>query len=245
MRRGAAVLLLGMLLAAAAAAAEEPLRLRLDPACARCSAAEAILAVQVNLQPKGDYLVLIAPDGDVLVRSQDLPELGLTGLPGERNRIDGADYVSLRSLADFAYALDMERLVLAIRADPRHLAGRQVVDLGPRRSADVLRPAPAGAFFNYNLSHTRSEGFRDTRDAAGELGMRFGEFLFSSDGYSVEDPVSGERRNIRLSTSLTRDRRDSLQRLALGDFVTVQPGPLGSSLRLGGVSLSRRFSIDP
>lgn len=244
MRRGAAVLLLGILLAAAAAA-EEPLRLKLDPACARCSAVEAILAVQVNLQPKGDYLVLIAPDGDVLVREEDLPELGLTGLPGERNRIDGADYVSLRSLADFAYALDMERLVLAIRADPRHLAGRQVVDLGPRRSADVLRPAPAGAFFNYNLSHTRSEGFRDTRDAAGELGMRLGEFLFASDGYSVEDPLSGERRNIRLSTSLTRDRRDSLQRLALGDFVTLQPGPLGSSLRLGGVSVSRRFSIDP
>ncbi|HEX2197710.1 MAG TPA: fimbria/pilus outer membrane usher protein, partial [Burkholderiales bacterium] len=219
--------------------------LKLDRVCVRCAASEAILAVQVNLQAKGDFLVLLAPDGDVLLREEDLDDLGLTGLPGERERIEGVPYVSLRSLEGFTYALDMQRLVLAVRADPRHLAGRQVVDLGPQRSADVRRPQPAGAFLNYNLTHTRTEGFRDARDAAGELGMRFGEYLLATDAYSFEDPFSGERRNVRLSTSLIRDRRESLQRLALGDFLTAQPGPLGSSLRLGGVSLSRRFSIDP
>ncbi|HEX6265757.1 MAG TPA: fimbria/pilus outer membrane usher protein [Burkholderiales bacterium] len=246
MLRGAATLFVSALLANAATAwAEEPLRLKLDPVCVKCAATEAILAVQINLQAKGDYLVLVSPDGDVLLREQDLAELGLTGLPGTRSRIDGVEYVSLRSLPGFTYELDAERLVLAVRADPRYLAGRQVVDLGPRRSAEVLRPRPAGAFFNYNFTHTRTEGLRDARDAAGELGLRFGEYLLASDGYSFEDPSSGERRHVRLSTSLTRDRRDSLQRLTLGDFLTVQPGPLGSSLRLGGLSVSRRFSIDP
>ena len=245
MRQGAAALLAYALIASTPAWAQEPLQLKLDRACVKCAASEAILAVQVNLQAKGDFLALVAPDGDILLREEDLDDLGLTGLAGERHRIDAVQYVSLRSLDGFTYALDLERLVLAIRADPRHLAGRQVVDLGPRRSAGVLQPRPAGAFLNYNLTHTRTEGFRDARDAAGELGMRFGEYLLATDAYSFEDPFSGERRNVRLSTSLIRDRRESLQRLALGDFLTVQPGPLGSSLRLGGVSVSRRFSIDP
>ena len=209
------------------------------------AATEAILAVQVNLQAKGDYLVLITSENEVLVREEDLAALDLTGLPGTRQPIDGVEYVALREAEGLSYTIDMERLVLAIRVEPRHLAGRHQVDLGPRRAADVLRPRPAGAFLNYNLSHTRAVGFRDTRDAAGELGVRLGEFLLSSDGYSFEHPLSGERRNVRLSTSVVRDRRETLERLALGDFVTVQPGPLGSSLRLGGVSFSRRFSIDP
>ena len=255
MQRGATALLMSGVLAQASAVAQDaPLRLQLDRVCTSCvtladrrspAAAEAILAVQVNLEAKGDYMVLIAQDGDVLLREQDLAELGLTGLPGERNVIDGARYVSLRVLPGLTYALDADRLVLSIRAEPRHLAHRQVLDLGPRRSTDVLRPQPAGSFLNYNFTHTRLEGAGEALDAAGELGVRFGEYLFSTDGYSFEDPFTGQRRNARLSTSLVRDRRDTLQRLVLGDFFTVQPSPLGSSLRLGGVSLSRRFSIDP
>lgn len=228
MRRCAVVLLTSVLLAAANAAAQE--------------ASEAILAVQVNLEAKGDYLVRVAPDGDILVRVEDLPELGLAALAGG---VESRSYASLRALPGVTYSLDIERLVLAIHVDARHLARRQVLDLGQQRHRDVLRPPPAGAFFNYNLTHTSAEGFLDTRDAAAELGMRFGQYLLSSDGYSQEDPVSGERRNVRLNSSLVRDRPETLQRLVFGDFLTLQPGPLGSSLRLGGVSLARRFSIDP
>lgn len=228
MRRCAVVLLTSALLAAASAAAQE--------------AAEAILAVQVNLEAKGDYLVRVAPDGDILVREEDFPALGLAALATD---VQSKAYASLRSLPGVTYSLDTERLVLAIHVEPRHLQRRQVLDLSPRRSRDVLRPAPAGAFFNYNLTHTSADGLRDTRDAAVELGMRLDQFLLSSDGFSQEDPVSGERRSVRLNTSLVRDRPETLQRLVLGDFLTAQPGPLGSSLRLGGVSLSRRFSLDP
>src|SRR5690606_98598 len=111
----------------------------------------------------------------------------------------------------------------------------------PQRSAQVLRPEPAGGFFNYNVTHT-DDAAGEALDGAAELGFRVGEFLFTTDGYTVEDALTGERRSTRLSTSLVRDRRDTLERLVIGDFLTVQPGPLGSSLRLGGLSLSRRFS---
>ena len=255
-RRGAAAVMmtLGLVLSPRPAPAQEPLPLRLDTVCESCttvadprapSAAEAMLAVQVNLEAKGDFLVLIAQDGDVLVREEDLAQLGLSRVVGESVRIDGAAYRSLRNVTELRYSVDMDRLVLAIRVDPRLLGGRQVVDLGPRASAHVMRPPAAGAYFNYNVTHTHDDASGTAVDAAGELGARFGDFFFNSDGYSVQDPLTGARRQARLSTSLTRDRRDTLQRLVIGDFLGAQPGPLGSSLRLGGVSFSRRFSIDP
>lgn len=254
--RGAAavVMALGCLLATGASRAQEPLTLRLDAVCESCagvadarapSAAEAILAVQVNLEAKGDFVVLIAQDGDVLVKEADLPQLGLARLVGEKVRIDGVDYRSLRGVAGLRYTIDMDRLVLAIQVEPRLLGGRQVLDLGPQANAHVLRPEPAGTYFNYNVTHTHDDAAGSAVDAAGEVGARFGDFFFNSDAYSVQDPLTGARRQARLSTSLTRDRRDTLERMVLGDFLGAQPGPLGSSLRLGGVSFSRRFSIDP
>ena len=251
-RRGAAAAL--MALSVTLASAQEPLQLRLDTECRTCASlpdakapatSEAMLSVQVNLEAKGDYLVLVAQDGDIHVREEDLPKLGLGALTGRKTRIDGVDYVALRSLAALSYSLDTDRLVLSIRADARALTGRQVIDLGPKASAYVLRPKPAGSYFNYNVTRTRDEIAGSNTDLAGELGARLGKFLLSSDAYSTQDPLTGARRSARLSTSLTRDNRETLERMVLGDFVGVQPGPLASSLRLGGVSFSRRFSIDP
>lgn len=250
-RRGAVAALIA--LGAAVASAQEPLRLQLDTTCASCAAlpdarlprsTEAMLGVQVNLEAKGDYLVLVAQDGDILVREEDLPRLGLGGLAGQKIRIEGADYVPLRSVTGVSYTLDMDRLVLAIRADPRTLTGRQLIDLGPKASAYVLRPDPAGSYFNYNVTRTH-DAVGNANDFAGEAGARLGKFLLSSDAYSMQDPLTGARRSARLSTSLTRDNRETLERLVLGDYLGVQSGPLASSLRLGGVSFSRRFSIDP
>jgi outer membrane usher protein FimD/PapC len=254
--RGAAAALMSFvsLVGPRAVLAQDSLSLRLETVCESCvtvadprapSAVEAMLSVQVNLEAKGDFLLLLAQDGDVLVREEDLAQLGLVGVVGERVRIDGVSYRSLRSVPQLRYALDMDRLVLAIRVEPRLLGGHQVVDLGPTASPHVLRPAPAGTYFNYNVTHTHDDASGTAVDGAGEVGARFGEFFFNSDAYSIQDPLSGARRQARLSTSLTRDRRDTLERMVVGDFLGAQPGPLGSSLRLGGVSFSRRFSIDP
>jgi outer membrane usher protein len=230
--RGAVAMLVSALLTCTPAAAE-PSR-----------DAEAILAVQVNLEAKGEFLVRLTPDGDVLVREEDLAALGLGALARERILVEGIPHAPLSSLPALTFNVDMDRLVLALRVEPRQLDRLQVLDFGPRRDAQVLRPQPAGAFFNYYLTHHR-EPQRSFFEAAIEAGARFGEYLFISDGYSNVDPATGERRHVRLSTTAVRDRRETLEQLAVGDFVTRQTGPLGSSLRLGGVSFSRRYSIDP
>ncbi len=231
-----------------------PILLRLDTDCPSCrttdalspSSSEAFLAIQVNLEAKGDFLVRIAVDGDVLVREADLSDLGIASLPHETTTIERQPYVSLRSLAGVTLDFDRERLVLSIRVDPRSLARRQVVDLSPKRNPLVRYPAPAGAFLNYNVtqSHDDLTG-AGTNAAAGEFGWRVGEYLLTGDAIATEDRLTGETRRTRLNTSLIHDRRDSLQRVVIGDFVTVPQSVLGSSLRLGGLSFSRRFEIDP
>lgn len=226
---------------------------RFEDECVSCKAAqsrptpsEAILAVQVNLEAKGDYLVRVAQDGDVLVREADLRELGISNLPYETTEIERERYVSLRSLPNVPFVFDQARLVLSIRVDPRAIARRQVVDLAPQRNPNVRFPAPAGAFFNYNVTQSRDDlTGAGTNAAAGEFGWRLGEVLLTGDAIATEDRGTGETRRTRLNTSLIHDRRDTLQRLVIGDFVTVPPSVLGSSLRLGGVSFSRRFAIDP
>ena len=226
---------------------------RLETDCPHCKDAqprlvvsEAILAVQVNLEAKGDFLVQVAQDGDVLVREADLRDLDISNLPYETKAIEREPYVSLRSLSGVTFELDNERLVLSIRVDPRALARRQVVDLAPQRNPNVRYPAPAGAFFNYNLTQSHDDlSGTGTNAAAGEFGWRVGEVLLTGDAIATEDRVTGVTRRTRLNTSLIQDRRDTLQRLVIGDFVSVPQSVLGSSLRLGGVSFSRRFDIDP
>ena len=99
-RRGAAavVMTFGGLLGIGASHAQEPLPLRLDTVCESCasvvdphapSMAEAMLAVQVNLESKGDFVVLIAQDGDVLVREADLSRADL-----RRASLDRVDLTS-------------------------------------------------------------------------------------------------------------------------------------------------------
>ena len=209
-------------------------------------ATEAILLVSVNLEPKGELLVLIGQDGDILVRQADLQSLGLTGLRYRASSpVEGVPYVSLRAVEGLQYQLDMARLELQIRVQPSALAHRQVFDLTPPRAGNVLYPPPGGAFLNYNVvaSGAESAGMH-ALDAAGELGVRLGDYLLLSDAIAGHDSLTGRDAATRLSSSLIRDDRQSLQRLVFGDFVT-SPGILGSALRLGGISFSRRFSLDP
>lgn len=234
--RGAGIGLLIAAVALPAAASTSALR----PA-----AAEAIVSVRVNYEPKGEAYVLISQDGDILLRESDLKSYGLSALRYHATRIDNVAYVALRGLPGLKYDFDEDKLELRIRVDARELSRRQVIDLAPKRAGDVIYPQPGGAFLNYNVtgSGTEQTGF-ETLSAAGEVGVRLGDYLLQSDAQSTYRRDAGGLRATRLNTSLTRDWRNTLQRLVIGDFVTTASS-LGSSLRLGGVSFSRRYSIDP
>jgi outer membrane usher protein len=206
---------------------------------------EGIVSVSVNLEPKGDAYVLIGGEGEILLREPDLRRYGLSALRYETTEIHGVRYVPLRGIPGLTYRFDEDKLTLRISVEAREISRRQVIDMAPRREADVVYPSAGGAFLNYNVtgSGTDQTGLGSLA-AAGELGVRMGDYLLLTDAQSVHQRDTGSTSTTRLNTSLTRDWRDSMQRLVVGDFVT-SASTLGSSLRLGGVSFSRRYSIDP
>ncbi len=242
--------IIGLLLAAAAlptaASPANDAQLTARPeSTTQPGAAEGIVSVSVNLEPKGDAYVLIGQDGDILMRESDLKGYGLSALRYRATRINNVPYVSLRDVPGLTYQFDEEKLTLRIRVEARGISRRQVIDMAPKRADDVTYPSAGGAFLNYNLTGNGSDRTGlDTVSAAGEFGMRLGDYLLLSDAQSIYQRDTGEANTTRLNTSLTRDWRGTMQRLVLGDFVT-SASTLGSSLRLGGISFSRRYSIDP
>jgi outer membrane usher protein len=237
------------------AEAAPPLHLRIDPECVSCSssasalapgATETFVALSVNLEPRGDVLVLLTQDGDVLMREEDFKALDVKAVNYAPSVVDGVPYVPLRTVQGLQVDVNLEKLELRLKFDPRVLARNQVIDLAPQRRADVLYPRPQGAFLNYNFTASGSDQSGMTAaGAAGEIGWRAGDWLLLSDGFVNQDRVSGRTDTRRLSTSLTRDDRETFQRTTLGDYLYTPISPLGSTLRLGGASYSKLYALDP
>jgi outer membrane usher protein len=261
MRAGAAAVLILLAATASARAQDTPLGLRPDAACENCSTsppraaareaslvpatAEAVLRITVNQEPKGDFIVLVAQDGDILVRQEDLRALDLGALPGPRIMVAGRAYVSLRAAPGLRYAFDERHLAVSVLV-ARERGPRQAFLAVPRRAYGApLYPPPAGAFANYNLSaYGDSRKQLQNEALAAELGWHAGDYLLSSDGLLSRDETIGRTQATRLGTSVTLDRRESLQRIVIGDFATTGDA-LGSPLRLGGISFTKRYSLDP
>lgn len=203
-----------------------------------------VFAVTVNSEPKGDYFLFLTNDGDFLMKRSDLEEMGIHDAKGDILEVEGEDYLSLKSVPQLQLQFDEALLELNIVSDPSLLA-KTLVDLGPQRRPDVLKPDDNSAFFNYGLTYADGDTGVGTLGVAAELGVRRSGWLFLSDFASVTDSNRGGWGNpVRLMTSLTRDSRDDLRRLTFGDFF-ASSGVLGSTLALGGMSYSKRYSIDP
>jgi outer membrane usher protein len=114
--------------------------------------------------------------------------------------------------------------------------------LAPQRRQNVLRPTDPSAFLNYRLDYSSVVGAKGALALNTETGLRLGNWLFTSEHTSLFGSANG--RFTRLMSSLNYDRRDSLQRLILGDFLTASDD-LGGGLNLGGISLSKRYDMDP
>ena len=242
--------------AAPAVAPPEPLLLKRDNDCVACAtvtpaaltpaSVETFVSLTVNLQPRGDVLVLLAQDGEVLMREDDFKALDVKRVSYTPSVIDGVAYVGLRNVPGLQVSFDLAKLELRLQFDPRILSSNRIVDLAPQRRRDVIYPPPGGSFLNYNFT---ASGADSTGLAAlgfaGEAGWRMRDWLFLTDGFVTDDRTANRVEARRLSSSLTREDRDTLQRTVLGDFITTPISPLGSSLRLGGISVSKRYTLDP
>ena len=203
------------------------------------------LPLTFNEVSKGEVLALPSGD-DVFVRVSDL-EAGVTGpvwrrlltfgrlRSGARRQVNGAEFISLRSLAPYiAYKFDEASLVLAITAAPELLASTRLdVESGPPQG--IIYSKDSSTFLNYALSsapHQRLTGF-------GELGNSVaGNLLLNS----FSRAASGDF--VRLLSSYTIDERQSLRRWTVGDASTTTD-LLGASALIGGVTVARNFNLDP
>jgi outer membrane usher protein len=201
-----------------------------------------VVAVLLNGQPKGEVFALRTPEGDFFLKAADLRKMGLGDLPGEAIVLDGEPHLSLRSLKGAEFSFDERTLALSLTLPPE-LFPPQTLDFLPPRRTDVYYPRDTSAFLNYGVGYTAGDSFSfRERDASLQLGGRHREFLFLTDFSFTE--TREEENFVRLQTSLSRDRRETLEQTVLGDFF-ADSGELGASLQLGGISYSKVYRIDP
>ena len=211
------------------------------PSAARC-ADTFYVKVSLNGEGKGEFLVRLLDDGDFLVRTADLAAMGLSLPPGPTTEIDGDSHRSLRSLEKMSFAFRENTLTLEVTAHPSMLPMR-VVDFRPPRQPKVLYPKDSSGFFNYGVTWTGGNpGNAERLDVTGQLGARRGDFLFLSD--AAFEKTRADKRLVRLSTNVTRDRREEMQRLVFGDLA-ASSGDLGTGVNLGGIGFSKVYRIDP
>lgn len=203
-----------------------------------------IVSASLNAEERGELFVQRAADGEILLRLDDLPRLGLLPLapdaPGT-STIDGETHIRLSALPGLTWRLDerTQRMELMAAAD---LMPRRAVE-ARSRTRPIDHPTGHSAFLNWAIQRTGGDGLDNhgILDAYSlEAGARRGAFLLQTSGNTTADG----RRFVRLMTSLTFDRPQDLQRWTAGDL-TLTPSELGGGALVGGISLSKYFGMDP
>ena len=205
-----------------------------DPA-APSDEVPAQLDLLVNDAPMITATVLLR-SGDVLIAPDDLAQAGLDPARGQRVRVDGREYVSLRSLGpDVQYRVDEAALALRMSVPPA-LLGKSVVDLRPSvRPAGLVLHRDTSAFANYSVQADVGGGVATFLEAGASLR---GALLYSGASRAVDGTVT------RGLSSLTYDQPGELRRWVLGDSV-ASGSVLGGGGVLAGFSVSREFALDP
>jgi outer membrane usher protein len=215
----ALLILAGVLARAAAAHAEQQ---------------PALLDVSINGVPHGQSIVVM-DDGQVWIDLESLTSASVKDPGGDRRPWKGRTLVRLASLAPrITYELDEAALALRLTVQPSQLQGTRV-DLKSQRPDGVEYRHATSAFLNYGTS-LLSIG---SSSLSLEAGLSAGKALVTSTMFG--DTTGTFRRGL---TSVMFDDRHRLNRYVTGDTV-ASTGALGGIIQLGGVSVSRDFSLDP
>jgi outer membrane usher protein len=203
------------------------------PVDARADDQRALLSMTINQVDKGEVLVVLRGQ-DVLVGVRTLEELGVHAFTGTRESIGGQTFVSLASLAPrITFELDERALALRLSVQP------ELLDSVERNLAsgrpDIEFRRDSSAFANYAINLRGANSY----DVFTDLG-------FSTHGAFLGTTVSAvsDRPLTRGLTSATFDQRDDLRRIVVGDAF-ANSGVLGGGALLGGVTVSKEYSVDP
>ena len=195
----------------------------------------------LNTVDKGDIFVQRTSGGDFLVKTEDLKSMGISNPSGLPILVDNTPHLALRTMQGMRFIFDERQLTLAVTAEPQLLTGASFNLLGKSRIRGVA-PETNSAFFNYALDYAGNSAGNGKVNATAETGLRFGDYLLTTN--ATTQRTDGTTQLTRLMTSITRDDRDNLLRLVAGDFFTVPQG-LGSAVNMAGLSISKRYSLDP
>lgn len=199
------------------------------------------LKVIMNTVDKGEHIVVLTPENDILLSTEQLKALGFVRTPEKTNLINGL--VSLKSLAPkVQLALNVQESSLFLTVSP-DLLGRHSIDLKPSRPEDVIFPTDNSAFINYSINYNTDGRFDIySINVPAEIGVQLGDYLVESNGYYAG--TDAENKFVRLMTNIIKDDPENIIRYTAGDFF-ASSGVLGGSAMLGGVSITKNFSMDP
>lgn len=194
----------------------------------------AVFELTLNEVRHGDIMIVLRGN-DVLASVESLKAAGLEDVRGHVEKIHGKTFVSLASVTPrLNFSSDEEALELRVRAAPEMFA-KTVINLGNKAPDNIERVTDTSGFLNYSWT------LKNFQESSGFL-----EGGVSVAGALLTSTVSASPQTgfVRGLSNLIYDYRPKLVRVTLGDsFVTT--GDLGAGLFIGGLSISKNFSIDP
>lgn len=188
-------------------------------------------------------LVKLRRDGDALsIATDSAIYAGLIAEP-QAHEYDGQSFVALASIKDASFSFDplTSRLTVSKR---RKSDGPNLIDLRGT-SGKTANNAHAVTAFMLDYDATSSVD-RDGVRAAGLVTTRVvrGNAAAESSWTVATNPGSGQKHVRRLDTSFTYYQTDKMLRVTAGDFISVPPSN-GRAVRMGGLQISRDFSVRP
>lgn len=197
-------------------------------------AQRVVADIRWNGQSEGRTLIVLQGN-DILIPRHYLEKNGVAA--GDRGsvRINGEPFVALSTFApNLTFAFNPQTFILSVRTQPSMLPHRSIsVSQAPQAYENHFVKA---LVTNYDLR--MNSGSLISGGVIQRLDFAPHSVFENSFGRTTSGNIA------RGNSSLTIDSRKHLRRTIVGDSV-MTGGLLGSSVAIGGVSVSRTFSLDP
>ncbi|GMT41785.1 MAG: hypothetical protein IEMM0002_0196 [bacterium] len=208
----------------------------------------AVIQIILNEEDKGAHFIFITTDSVPIIPEKTLIAFGFTGDISGGIAIGGVEYVSLEALyPEVTYVLNEIEGVLKIKSRPGMFM-KQIIDYSRKPDVEIVETTRNSAFINYdaNYTYTENNGAESGRlSLPSELGIKLGDyFAYSNFLYTYVDSPNIVEELTRIRTNITKDNTKAMRRYIIGD-VSAYSGEGGSGMDLGGISISKNFSLSP
>jgi len=202
---------------------------------------EAIVAVQVNGRPMGDFVRMYRdPDGHWYAPADLLKASRLLPPTAQPLRINGEEYFPLASYIGVTFQFDATRQLLSITMSAKDFQTLSI--LGSTRVPATPMVSDPGFFLNNDI---QVAGSGSTVQVSGveELGF-FSKLGVLTTQYAARD-LTQHWAATRLQTQFFRDFPKKMATLTIGDSVTPTFASWGNAVNFAGVRWASNFSTQP